>query len=58
MDCFLELSGVGFVISNMVKGNDGRAIDLDGMNFVTTRVFNQSAIGLTVILIVIYVYFW
>lgn len=55
---FLSCLAVGFVISNMVKGNDGRAIDLDGMNFVTTRVFNQSAIGLTVILIVIYAYFW
>lgn len=55
---FLSCLAVGFAISNMVKGNDGRAIDLDGMNFVTTRVFNQSAIGLTVILIAIYVYFW
>ena len=55
---FLSCLTVGYVVSNMARGDDGRAIDLDGMNFVTTRGFNQSALGLTVILIAVYVYFW
>ena len=28
-----------------------RSIDLSGMNFVTTRGFNQSAVGLSLILV-------
>ena len=55
---FLSCLVVGYLVSNMAKTDDGRAIDLVGMNFVTTRGFNQSAVGLTVILIAIYVYFW
>ena len=55
---FLSCLVVGYLASNMGKTDDGRAIDLAGMNFVTTRGFNQSAVGLTVILIAIYVYFW
>ncbi len=49
---------VGYLASNMDKANDSEAIDLSGMNFVTTRGFNQSAVGLTIILIAIYIYFW
>jgi SSS family solute:Na+ symporter len=55
---FLGCLAVGYVASNMAKADTARAIDLGGMNFVTTRGFNQSAIGLTLVLVAIYIYFW
>ena len=55
---FLSCLVVGYVASNLNKGDDMRAINLGGMNFVTTQGFNRSAVSLTVILVAIYVYFW
>lgn len=55
---FLSCLVVGYLISNMDRGEDKRAINLGGMNFATTRGFNQSALGLSLILVAIYVYFW
>ena len=55
---FLSCLVVGYVASNLNKGDDMRAINLGGMNFVTTQGFNRSAMSLTVILVGIYVYFW
>jgi SSS family solute:Na+ symporter len=55
---FLGCLAVGYVASNMAKADTARAIDLGGMNFVTTRGFNQSAIGLILVLVAIYIYFW
>jgi len=55
---FLACLVVGYVASNMAKADTARAIDLGGMNFVTTRGFNRSAIGLTLVLVAIYIYFW
>ena len=55
---FLSCLVVGYFVSNMDEGYDARSIDLSGMNFVTTRGFNQSAVGLSLILVAIYVYFW
>ena len=55
---FLSCLVVGYVASNLDKGDDVRAINLGGMNFVTTQGFNRSAVSLTLILVAIYVYFW
>ena len=55
---FLACLVVGYVASNMAKADTARAIDLGGMNFVTTDGFNRSAIGLVLILVAIYAYFW
>ena len=55
---FLSCLMVGYVASNLNKGDDMRAINLGGMNFVTTQGFNRSAMSLTVILVGIYIYFW
>ena len=55
---FLSCLVVGYVASNLDKGDDMRAINLGGMNFVTTQGFNRSAVSLTLILVAIYVYFW
>ena len=55
---FLSCLVVGYVASNLNKGDDMRAINLGGMNFVTTQGFNRSAMSLTVILVGIYIYFW
>ena len=55
---FMSCLVVGYFTSNMAEGEDTKAINLSGMNFVTTSGFNQSAIGLTVILVAIYAYFW
>ena len=55
---FLSCLVVGYVASNLDKGDDLRAINLGGMNFVTTQGFNRSAVSLTLILVAIYVYFW
>jgi SSS family solute:Na+ symporter len=55
---FLSCLVVGYVASNMAESDNGRAIDLGGMNFVTTRGFNQSAVSLVLILTAIYIYFW
>ena len=55
---FLACLVVGYVASNMAKADTARAIDLSGMNFVTTDGFNRSAIGLVLILVAIYAYFW
>jgi SSS family solute:Na+ symporter len=55
---FLACLVVGYVASNMAKTDAARAIDLGGMNFVTTDGFNRSAIGLVLILVAIYAYFW
>ena len=55
---FLSCLVVGYVVSNLDKGDDMRAINLGGMNFVTTQGFNRSVVSLTVILVAIYVYFW
>jgi SSS family solute:Na+ symporter len=55
---FMSCLVVGYFTSNMAEGEDTKAINLRGMNFVTTSGFNQSAIGLTVILVAIYGYFW
>ena len=55
---FMSCLVVGYFSSNMAEGEDTKAINLSGMNFVTTSGFNQSAIGLTVILVAIYAYFW
>lgn len=55
---FMSCLVVGYFTSNMAEGEDTKAINLSGMNFVTTSGFNQSAIGLTVILVAIYGYFW
>ena len=55
---FLSCLVVGYVASNLNKGDDMRAIDVGGMNFVTTQGFNRSAMSLTVILVGIYIYFW
>ena len=55
---FLSCLVVGYVASNLNKGDDMRAINLGGMNFVTTQGFNRSAMSLTVLLVGIYIYFW
>ena len=55
---FMSCLVVGYVVSNLDKGEDGRAIEMGGMNFVTTQGFNRSAVSLTVVLVAIYVYFW
>ena len=55
---FMSCLVVGYVTSNHSWGDDMRAINLGGMNFVTTQGFNQSVVSLTVILGAIYVYFW
>ena len=55
---FMSCLVVGYFTSNIAEGDDTKAINLSGMNFVTTSGFNQSAIGLTLVLVAIYVYFW
>ena len=55
---FLSCLVVGYVASNLDKGDDMRAINLGGMNFVTTQGFNRSAVSLSLVLVAIYVYFW
>ena len=55
---FLSCLAVGYVASNLDKGDDMRAINLGGMNFVTTQGFNRSAVSLSLVLVAIYVYFW
>ena len=55
---FLSCLVVGYVASNLDKGDDMRAINLGGMNFVTTQGFNRSAVALSLVLVAIYVYFW
>jgi SSS family solute:Na+ symporter len=55
---FLTCLVVGYFVSNKDEGYDARSIDLSGMNFVTTRGFNQSAVGLSLILVAIYICFW
>ena len=55
---FMSCLVVGYFASNLDKGDDTKAINLSGMNFVTTSGFNQSAISLTLVLVAIYVYFW
>lgn len=55
---FMSCLAVGYFTSNIADSDDTKAINLSGMNFVTTSGFNQSAIGLTLVLVAIYVYFW
>ena len=55
---FLSCLLVGYVASNLDKGDDMRAINLGGMNFVTTQGFNRAAVLLTLTLVAIYIYFW
>jgi SSS family solute:Na+ symporter len=55
---FMSCLVVGYFASNMSEGDDARAINLSGMNFITTKSFNQSAVGLSAVLVVIYLYFW
>lgn len=55
---FMSCLVVGYFTSNIAEGDDTKAINLSGMNFVTTSGFNQSAISLTLVLVAIYVYFW
>ena len=55
---FMSCLVVGYFTSNIADSDDTKAINLSGMNFVTTSGFNQSAIGLTLVLVAIYVYFW
>lgn len=55
---FLACLVVGYVASTMAKADTARAIELSGMNFVTTRGFNRSASALVLILVGIYAYFW
>ena len=55
---FLSCLVVGYVASNLDKGDDMRAINLGGMNFMTTQGFNRSAVSLSLVLVAIYVYFW
>ena len=54
---FMSCLVVGYFTSNMAEGDDTKAINLSGMNFVTTSGFNQSAIGLTLVLVAIYITF-
>ena len=53
---FLSCLAVGYFVSSMARAEDPRAVDMDGINFSTSRGFNQSAIALTAVLIVIYAY--
>ena len=55
---FLSCLAVGYFVSSMARAEDPRAVDMGGINFSTSRGFNQSAIALTAVLIVIYAYFW
>lgn len=55
---FLSCLAVGYFVSSMARAEDARAVDMDGINFSTSRGFNQSAVALTAVLIVIYAYFW
>lgn len=55
---FMSCLVVGYFTSSIADSDDTKAINLSGMNFVTTSGFNQSAIGLTLVLVAIYVYFW
>jgi SSS family solute:Na+ symporter len=55
---FLACLVVGYVASTRAETDTARAIDLGGMNFVTTDGFNRSAIGFVLILVAIYAYFW
>jgi SSS family solute:Na+ symporter len=55
---FLACLVVGYVASTMAKADTARAIELSGMNFVTTHGFNRSASALVLILVGIYAYFW
>ncbi|MDB2699879.1 sodium transporter, partial [Alphaproteobacteria bacterium] len=55
---FMSCLVVGYFVSKMSEGDDARAINLSGMNFVTTKGFNQSAAGLSAVLVIIYLYFW
>ena len=55
---FLSCLVVGYFASKASGADDERAIELAGMNFETTRGFNQSAAALTVILVGIYGVFW